>query len=39
MSKAVGQKKSNIEYFARQGIDISIIGDESIPKYQCELRR
>lgn len=39
ISKAVGQKKSNIEYFARQGIDISIIGDESIPKYQCELRR
>lgn len=39
ISKAVGQKKSNIEYFARQGIDIEIIGDESIPKYQCELRR
>ena len=39
MSKAVGQKRSNIEFFARKGIDIKLIGDESVPKYQCELRR
>ena len=39
ISKAVGQKKSNIEYFAQKGIDIHVIGDESVPKYQCELRR
>lgn len=38
ISKAVGQKKSNIEYFSRQGIDIKIIGDENIPKYHVELR-
>ncbi len=39
ISKAVGQKKSNIEFFARRGIDIKVIGDASVPKYQCELRR
>lgn len=39
MSKAVGQKRFNIEFFARKGIDIKLIGDESVPKYQCELRR
>ncbi|MDE7098073.1 MAG: radical SAM protein, partial [Ruminococcus sp.] len=33
ISKAVGQKKSNIEYFSRQGINIKIIGDENILKY------
>lgn len=38
ISKAVGQKKSNIEYFSRQGINIKIIGDENIPKYHVELR-
>lgn len=39
ISKAVGQKKSNIEYFSRQGINIKIIGDKNIPKYHVELRR
>lgn len=39
ISKAVGHKKSNIEYFSRQGINIEIIGDENIPKYHVELRR
>lgn len=39
ISKAVGQKKSNVEYFNRQGINIKIIGDENIPKYHVELRR
>ena len=39
LSKAIGQKKSNIQYFAQKGIEIELIGDYSIPKYQCELRR
>lgn len=39
ISKALGHKKSNAEYFKQRGIDIKIIGDEKIPKYQCELRR
>lgn len=38
VSKATGHRKSNIEYFKQQGIDIKIIGDENIPVYQCELR-
>lgn len=39
ISKAVGHKKSNCGYFLKKGIEISIIGDENIPKYKCELRR
>lgn len=39
ISKAMGHKKSNAEYFKQRGIDIKIIGDKKIPKYQCELRR
>ncbi len=39
ISKAMGHKKSNAEYFRKQGITIKIIGDENIPKYKCELRR
>lgn len=39
ISKAVGQKKSNISYFKELGIDIRIVGDESVPKYRCKLRR
>lgn len=39
ISKAVGQKKSNIIYFKNKGVDIKIVGDESIPKYHVELRR
>jgi len=39
ISKAMGHKKSNAEYFKKQGITIKIIGDESVPKYKCELRR
>lgn len=38
ISKAVGQKKSNIEYFIKQGIEIKIIGDENVAKYEVELR-
>lgn len=38
ISKAMGHKKSNVEYFKNQGINIKIIGNENIPKYQVELR-
>ena len=38
ISKAMGHKKSNVEYFKNQGININIVGDENIPKYQVELR-
>lgn len=38
ISKALGHKKSNVEYFRKMGIDIKIIGDENIAKYQCEIR-
>lgn len=38
ISKAVGQNKSNIKYFQELGLNIKIIGDENIPKYQVELR-
>lgn len=39
ISKAIGQKKSNIKHFSEQGIYIKIIGDENIPKYRVKLRR
>lgn len=38
VSKALGHKKSNVEYFKKQNIDIKVVGDEEIPKYQCEIR-
>lgn len=38
ISKALGHKKSNVEYFKKRGIDIKVVGDEKIPKYQCEIR-
>lgn len=38
ISKAVGHKKQNIEYFGNLGIEISIKGDDSIPIYKAELR-
>ncbi|MBQ8434604.1 MAG: radical SAM protein [Oscillospiraceae bacterium] len=39
ISKALGHKKSNMEYFKKNfSIDIKVIGDENIPKYQCEIR-
>lgn len=37
ISKAVGQKRSNIEYFKNQEIYIKIIGDEKIPEYEVKL--
>ena len=39
ISKAAGQKRSNIAYFKERGVNIKIVGDENIPKYECELRR
>ncbi len=39
LSKAAGQKKSNIAYFAESGVNIKLVGDNDIPKYKCELRR
>ena len=39
LSKAAGQKRSNIAYFAERGVNIKFVGDRDIPKYECELRR
>lgn len=39
ISKATGQKRSNIIYFKELGTDIRIVGDESVPVYECKLRR
>ena len=39
ISKALGHKKSNVEYFRQGGIEISIIGDDEIPEYEVQLRR
>ncbi len=39
ISKAIGQKKSNIMHFSEHGIYIKIIGDENVAKYEVELRR
>ncbi|MBR5514117.1 MAG: radical SAM protein [Ruminococcus sp.] len=36
VSKAMGHKKSNCEYFKKQGINIKIIGNVDIPK--CEMK-
>ena len=38
ISKAMGHKKSNCEYFKKQGIDIKIISDENIAKYEVRRR-
>lgn len=38
ISKALGHKKSNVEYFRKRSIDIKVVGDKEIPKYQCEIR-
>lgn len=39
ISKAIGHKKSNSEYFkSKYGTEIKAIGDERILKYQCEIR-
>ncbi len=38
ISKAMGHKKSNCEYFKKQDINIKIIGEENIPKYEVRRR-
>ncbi len=39
VSKAIGHKKSNLDYFKKGGIDISFTADKDILKYECKLRR
>ncbi|MBP5577942.1 MAG: radical SAM protein [Ruminococcus sp.] len=39
ISKAAGQKRSNIAFFEECGVNIKLVGDKDIPKYECELRR
>ncbi len=36
ISKALGQKRANYEYFKRLGIELKITGDKSIPKYEIK---
>ncbi len=39
ISKAMGHKKSNVIFFKdNMGIDIKVVEEESIPKFQCEIR-
>lgn len=38
ISKAIGQNKSNIKYFQELGLNIKIIGDENVPKYEIRRR-
>lgn len=39
VSKAMGHKKSNFEYFKDLGVYIKIIADKNTFKYECKLRR
>ena len=39
ISKAVGQKRANIEFFRERGLDLTIVGSETVPIYECKLRR
>jgi histone acetyltransferase (RNA polymerase elongator complex component) len=36
ISKAMGHKKVNVEYFKNHGVNIKIIGDANIPKYDIK---
>jgi hypothetical protein len=38
ISKALGHRKSNFEYFKERGIIIKAAGDDEVPIYKCELR-
>ncbi len=38
ISKALGHKKSNTEYFHKKGIDIRVIANDNFQIYQCEIR-
>lgn len=37
ISKALGHKRENAEYFRSRGIDIKILGGENIPKYHVDI--
>lgn len=39
ISRATGQKRANIEFFKKQGINIRIVGDPDIPVYECAIRK
>lgn len=39
IGKAVGQKRTNKEYFRQMGADVRFVGDESVPVYQVRLIR
>ena len=39
ISKAIGQKKSNINYFKEQGINIKIVGSPNMPVYDADAKR
>lgn len=38
LSKAIGQKKSNIEYFKKKHIFLNILADEKIEKYKIKIK-
>ncbi len=38
LSKAIGQKRENIQYFESRGIHLRFEADESVPPYSCRLR-
>ena len=38
VSKAIGHRKSNLDYFKKLDIEIKVTEESSIPKYQCEIR-
>ena len=37
ISKAVGHKKSNYNFYLEQGIDLKFVGDMLVPKYKCRI--
>lgn len=39
LSKAVGQKRANIDYFSEYGFNVTIKGNKDIPPYKVKLRR
>ena len=38
ISKAIGHKKANTEYFRQKGIEIKVTGGIGIPPYECEIK-
>ena len=39
ISKAVGQKRANKEYFRKMGAEVKMVGDRSVPVYEVRLNR